>query len=753
MQHPARSGRILIVANELKYLFRNGGVGTHNWLLAETLAAAGWSVGILYCGPRADPSALHQCAGVLERQGIQLWPIDSFSLGPLDNHPCPIVGPAAERSHRVLRAVESLSTTCPFDLIEFADWQGCGFRTVQARRLGASLPQTRIIVKLHSSSQWCREGNRVWVASADELIGDYCERYAFEHADVQLAPCRYMLDYARSIGWQARDDARVLEHAYPRPEFQPAACDHQEPPELVFFGRLETRKGLTVFLQAVSRLPPDTRIAFLGSERVVENISASQLIAESLPGRSYRIETGLEGHEALSYLAAGNRLAVIPSLVENSPFTVVECAANGIPFIASAVGGIPELLPDERSRERVLFEPTAAKLTQKLQEYLCLDPRHRQQMTARIQSHFAVEPNRAKVAEFYAGLLPDESARRLNLPHEVEGGSGQRAAEHPSAAMPLVSIAVPFYNLGDFLPETLESIAAQTYSRLEVFVIDDGSTEASSLDVWDEMRRRYPGFHFVRQENRGLSGARNTALAMAGGEYFLPVDADNIARPEMVERLVAAMERQAGLSALACYHGAFTHTEDIASQRFCYVFRPTGGPFVASCIRNIYGDANAIFRTAALRDVGGYEADQRTTCEDWEVFVKLAKAGHALDVYPEFLFYYRHREESMLRTTSAYLNQMRVVRQFYSANISSRTEQMALWSVLLGLEEQRCRLTQEERKLRGLVNHLTASLARSRNNEAKPLRAAVERFKRILKCAPYYSVLSAAVKQLTRKAA
>ncbi len=168
-------------------------------------------------------------------------------------------------SERVRYALEELHRRHRFDLIEFGEWGALGFRCVQAKRAGLAFQDVRLIVKLHSSSQWMREGNHQWLADPNEVEVDYCERYAFEHADVQLSPSRYMLDYARQIGWDVRPDARVIAVSLTRSR----SSRRRRPPgpgvpELVFFGRLETRKGLEVFVRAVRQLDPSVKVTFLG---------------------------------------------------------------------------------------------------------------------------------------------------------------------------------------------------------------------------------------------------------------------------------------------------------------------------------------------------------------------------------------------------------------------------------------------------------------------------------------------------------
>jgi glycosyltransferase involved in cell wall biosynthesis len=265
---------------------------------------------------------------------------------------------------------------------------------------------------------------------------------------------------------------------------------------------------------------------------------------------------------------------------------------------------------------------------------------------------------------------------------------------------PLVSVCVPFFNLGRSLPATLASLAAQTYRHLDVVVIDDGSTDELSRVVFGKMQDRYPRFRFLHQANAGIGATRNRGLFEARGEFFLPMDADNIARPDMAERLVTALVQRPDVVALTCYFLAFATDEDLARGRFLYAYRPTGGPHVLSCLRNVYGDATAIYRTEAFRRAGGYETDRGTSFEDWEAFVKLVHAGHRIDVVPEHLFYYRHLESGFSRVTDPFANHERVLRQFRRLEELPVGEREALWNTLAGLYRRVEQLDARQRSLR-----------------------------------------------------
>jgi glycosyltransferase involved in cell wall biosynthesis len=676
-----------VVANDFDYVLRNGGIGTYNWLIAHLLAARGWYVHVLFCGALKRRQESAGVAARLAQAGIGWSCLDDFELPPaLEVN---AVGDIfnVQLSDRVRFALDVLHRQYHFDLVEFGEWGALGFRPVQARRAGIAFTDLPMAVKLHSSSQWMREGNHQWLADPAELEVDYCERYAFENADVQLSPSAYMLQYARGIGWAVQPDARVIAYPFPEAEFIPKAAG-TGPIEVVFFGRLETRKGLEVFLKAAADLDPCVPITFLGRvNNLADGRPATALIREKLRGRRYTLLTNYNREQALTYLSSGNRLAVIASLADNSPFTVIECCINKIPFIASTVGGIPELVRDAEARRRLLFEPNARGLLRCLRETLAAGLPDTAAVRERLRTELDVSANNARVADAYEDLATDLAR------------AAATAVARPMAE-PLVSVAVPYYNLGEYLPEALASLAAQTYRNLEVLVIDDGSTDAYAKEVFAHQERLYPQFRFLRQDNAGIGASRNRGLHEARGEFFIPMDADNIAAPTMVETLAGALARNPNLSAMTCYYLAFSETEELAEEDYTYAYRPTGGPHVLASLKNVYGDANAVFRTASFRAVGGYETDRDTSWEDWEAFVKLVNAGHKIDTVPEHLFYYRYLETGFSRVTDTYLNQRRVLRQYFRQGNLPTAEGIALWTALVSLQKRNYHLALRLNSLR-----------------------------------------------------
>lgn len=109
-----------------------------------------------------------------------------------------------------------------------------------------------------------------------------------------------------------------------------------------------------------------------------------------------------------------------------------------------------------------------------------------------------------------------------------------------NASHPLVSLIIPVYNVAEFLPRCFSSIIDQTYSNLEIILIDDGSTDSSDhlCDVFKNEQKNL-NIKLVHQKNRGLSAARNEGIRLASGTYISFLDADDELMPDAIDYLIA----------------------------------------------------------------------------------------------------------------------------------------------------------------------------------------------------------------------
>lgn len=105
-----------------------------------------------------------------------------------------------------------------------------------------------------------------------------------------------------------------------------------------------------------------------------------------------------------------------------------------------------------------------------------------------------------------------------------------------TARAPRISIIIPTYNVEQYLPFCLESVINQTLIDIEIICIDDGSTDRSG-QIADQYARIDNRIHVVHQANKGLSGARNTGMMVAKGQWLLFLDSDDMLMPNACERV------------------------------------------------------------------------------------------------------------------------------------------------------------------------------------------------------------------------
>jgi glycosyltransferase involved in cell wall biosynthesis len=623
---PSRVPRVCIATGDLVGPVKNGGVGTACTMLAEVLAAAGQDVTICYAGPFEAGDTAHWRAYYAERR---------IAFEVPESSDIPLAGTPHTRAS--YETYQWLKRQQRFDVVQFPEMYGLGFYSLQAKRLGLSFHHTAFCVVLHSPTVWHRTENSESIESEDDLVVDHLERESVALADVLVSPTNYLLSWAREWGFRFPKQVFVQPYATqlawtPRPR-PPHRVD-----ELVFFGRLEARKGLEIFCDALDELSSKgvldgATVTFLGKIGRVRQESAVSYIERRTAafGARVRLQTDLAQPEALAYLRRDNVLAVMPSLADNMPFTVLECLAEGIPFVSVASGGIPEMIAAE-DRPHVLAEPEGRALAHAIQRAL-----HRGAILPRAaHDPAAVRDQWIRWHEALAGCAP----------------AGMR-----SARTPLVTVCMATRNRTRPLEQALETIRRQTYGPIEVVLVDDASDSADARSLLDSLVPEFAsrGWQLVRQPAISFPGAaRNVAAAHAHGEYILFMDDDNLARPEEVATFVAGA-LHSGLPILTCVLDQFRgDPADEALPAPTLRWLPLGPALAVGLLSNRFGDTNMLVRRDAFFRVGGFDGYPDTQLfEDWVFLARAARAGMPIGVVPEPLFFYRVWDGALTQSVSS----------------------------------------------------------------------------------------------------
>lgn len=208
-------------------------------------------------------------------------------------------------------------------------------------------------------------------------------------------------------------------------------------------------------------------------------------------------------------------------------------------------------------------------------------------------------------------------------------------------ALPTVSVVVPCYNGGRFLPQLLDSLARQTFRDFEIVIVDDGSTEEATRQA---LAKLDASIRVIHQDNKGLSAARNAGIAQARADLVMPLDCDDMIEPPFLAEAMALMRAAPSDVAMVLCHkrlaGAASGLLERHFNRFDLLFAnpiPSG----------------LLLRKASWLAVGGYDENMREGYEDWEFYVRLMLNGYRGITIPKPYMIYHVSSHGMLFNQSS----------------------------------------------------------------------------------------------------
>ena len=552
--------KICLATTEILGAHRNGGIGTATSHLALLLAHGGHDVTLLNASDdRLEANGLW--SSLYRRFGVRVvrLPLETTAVEPWQ-----LRAPAAYCDH--LRARE-------FDLVIFQDWLGLAFSCTVAKKAGLAFKDTCLVVNTHGSMQWVHDVADVAPSSRGKLVQVEIERRAVEQADAVVSPSSYLVDWMRAQDWRLPTDTTVLQNflaGFSLTGLKPVRTPSRERrSHLVYFGRLERRKGVFLFLEALLARPLAERrftLSFLGREADLAAPAIRQWMLEHRPDLmpGLQVHTGKSAEEAMAYLQESGGLAVVPSYSDNSPCVIWECIEAGVPFVSTVNGGIPELIAAD-VRERLLVEPQADALAARLAQALD-DP----------------------AWPLAAHAKPPEAVGRAWLSW-LEVRSPE--ARQPSAPEPLTVVLV---DTGEerALRRRLRELMLQTDTDFEQVVVSP-CAPAHSLQaaaIW------------IADPGTGLIGALKAGAEAAQGRYLVLATTAGPLSPDLVGSLRAAVRAfpDSAVTAEAVEAADDDDSADAFARHDLSRHACPGGPVAAGAFSNVFGDFPVALPRAAF---------------------------------------------------------------------------------------------------------------------------------------------------------
>jgi glycosyltransferase involved in cell wall biosynthesis len=189
---------------------------------------------------------------------------------------------------------------------------------------------------------------------------------------------------------------------------------------------------------------------------------------------------------------------------------------------------------------------------------------------------------------------------------------------------PAVSVVIPAYNTAAFIGDTLSSVRNQTFQDYEIIVVNDGSPDTAGLE--DAIAPYRDSIRYLVQENRGLSGARNTGIAAARADLIALVDSDDIWEPDYLEYQLAFLRSRPDLAVV--YPDATTFGDPMREGRSFMAMHPSSGPVTFESL--VRQECNVMVSVLARRDVlvaAGLFDESLRSSEDFDLWLRVVQGG------------------------------------------------------------------------------------------------------------------------------
>ena len=253
---------------------------------------------------------------------------------------------------------------------------------------------------------------------------------------------------------------------------------------------------------------------------------------------------------------------------------------------------------------------------------------------------------------------------------------------------PRVSVIVPAYNTASYIGETLDSVLAQTFLDYEVIVVNDGSPDTPKLE--SAISKYENRIRYVKQENRGLAGARNTGTRLAQGEFVVFLDSDDIWLPDFLAGQLKFFEEHPSLD-MACADCIFFGNTEMQGKSW-QSLDPIEDPVTFEKVLPTHGGAFASFtllRKQTVLKVGDFDESLRLL-EDYHYWLKFLYLGGRMSYLRRVLGKRRVHSESLTYNQDVVVpHAMNALRRLLETSLDPASREAALVRQEIALSESR----------------------------------------------------------------
>jgi glycosyltransferase involved in cell wall biosynthesis len=536
------------------------------------------------------------------------------------------------------------------DIIESQEYNGIAyFCLLYKKLLYPEFQRPVFTVTIHAPSFICQPFNNISSFKLPYYWIHEMERFCLQAADHIIAPSRYIIDLIKKDYCRLNSSYSVIRNPF---YFKKVNAESHviNRCEFVFYGKASPLKGIFELLRYfeilwneknafVLRLIGGTDHFYHPGQMLMDDMIRKRY-AKYIASRQLILEGAIPAGELNKRINSANAI-IFPSLVDNFPYAVLECMAAGKVVLASTSGGHREIIND--GENGFLFEvENEGGFYAKLDEILHLTDEQIYRISENAKNTVSKTCGPEQIVKEKLALFQQLSSRTEET-HIFPFLRQEQIPEYIIEKVPLIgllSVIIPYYNMGDFVEETVKSIFNADYKNIEIIIVNDGSTDAGSLEILKKMcsNNAVKVFNIV---NGGLARARNYGALQAKGEFLAFLDADDTVEPFYYSKAIRLLQHYENVFFVGSWVKYFGMRKGIWP---CFTPEP---PFLL--VHNMANTSGMVYKRYAFLNKGLNDPKMIFGMEDYESMINMVGSGYNGLVIPEPLFNYRVRKDSMVR--------------------------------------------------------------------------------------------------------
>jgi glycosyltransferase involved in cell wall biosynthesis len=536
------------------------------------------------------------------------------------------------------------------DILETQDYLGIGYYILQKKYLlYPNFKDLKVVLTMHAPNFLYLDYNQVPLYNFPEYWTGEMEKASIRMADLVISPSNYLIDQLKSrMDLTDKNPVRIFNpYANENPSDE---ISNYEEGDIVFFGKLTPQKGCLELLAYLKRMWDNgfnkTLSIIGGGNHFFYPVQEDMIVHIKKIYATY-IAKGLiqfEGNLTPNILVERLKKAhviITPSTVDNLPYAVLEAMAMGKMVLASDKGGHTEVITPGVSGF-IFSHKTPKSFENELLSILKLSSTDIARIGKKAKESIQEKTNYETILKQKTTLLTNLIAQDKPLTQFPFINSFKaKSLKHTKSVhfdKGKLSIVIPYYNMGKYILDTVESLMKISYNNTEIILINDGSTDSESISILSKIEEQYP-VKIIHKKNEGLSLTRNFGADQATGEFLAFLDADDTISPDFYTKAIPVLNQYNNVSFVGCWAQYFGESNAIW---------PTFNPeFPYLLTHNMINSSALIYKTKDFLVYGKNDAQMIYGMEDYESVINMVKNEARGIVFPEIWWQYRIRKDSM----------------------------------------------------------------------------------------------------------